>query len=62
LENENDIKFFIPFLRIDMQFIKDGNDDKSFSFDSVKVNKGDTIKVDCLPSGGFAGSLKIHRK
>ena len=33
-------------------------DDKSFSYDYVNVKKGDTIKVDCLPRGGFVGILK----
>jgi hypothetical protein len=41
-----------------LQLIKDGNDDKSFSYDSVKVKKGNTIKVDCLPRGGFVGVIK----
>jgi hypothetical protein len=42
-----------------LQLIKDGNDDKSFSYESIKVKKGDTIKVDCLPRGGFVGILSV---
>jgi hypothetical protein len=45
-----------------LQLIKDGKDTKSFSYESVKVNKGDTVKVDCLPRGGFVGTLKINNK
>jgi len=41
-----------------LQLIKDGNDDKSFSYDSIIVNKDNTINVDCLPRGGFVGILK----
>ena len=42
-----------------LQIIKDGNDDKSFSYESIKIKKGDTVKIDCLPRGGFAGILEI---
>lgn len=45
-----------------LQLIKDGNDDKSFSYDLVKVKKGDTLKIDCLPRGGFVGILKKQNK
>jgi hypothetical protein len=41
-----------------LQLIKDGNDDKSFSYDSIIVNKDNTINVDCLPRGGFVGVMK----
>jgi hypothetical protein len=43
-----------------LQLIKDGNNDKSFSSDIVKVKIGDTLKVDCLPRGGFVGILKMQ--
>jgi hypothetical protein len=42
----------------DLQLFKDGNDDKSFSYDLIKVKKGDSVKIDCLPRGGFTGILK----
>ncbi|HAB53520.1 MAG TPA: alpha-glucosidase [Ignavibacteriales bacterium] len=44
-----------------LQLIKDGDDDKSFAYDMVKVKKGDTLKVDCLPRGGFVGILKNEK-
>ena len=40
------------------QLIKDGKDDKSFSSEIVKVKKGDTLKIECLPRGGFVGIIK----
>ena len=36
-----------------LELIKDGENDKSFSYESLVVKKGDTLKVDCLPRGGF---------
>ncbi len=45
-----------------LKLIKDGSDDKSFSCDLVKVKKGDTLKVDCLPRGGFVGILIVPDK
>ena len=45
-----------------LNFIKDGNDDQSFSYDSLTVKKGDTLKVDCLPRGGFVGVLTMIEK
>ena len=40
------------------QLIKDGEDDKSFSYESKSVDKSDIVDVDCLPRGGFVGVLK----
>jgi hypothetical protein len=40
-----------------LQFIKDGNDDKSFSYKLTEIKKGDAIKVECLPRGGFVAIL-----
>jgi len=45
-----------------LQIIKDGKDDKSFEYEKVKVEKGDDLKVDCLPRGGFVGILKKENK
>ncbi len=42
----------------ELQLIKDGKDDKSFSSEKIKINKNSTIKVDCLAQGGFAGVIK----
>lgn len=38
--------------------MKDGIDDKSFSSEKIKIKKEDTVKVDCLASGGFVGVTK----
>ncbi|PJJ07801.1 glycosyl hydrolase family 97 [Flavobacterium sp. 1] len=38
--------------------IKDGKDDKSFSSEIIKVKKGDTLKIECLPRGGFVGVIR----
>ncbi|MCV9929461.1 glycoside hydrolase family 127 protein [Flavobacterium sp. LS1R49] len=40
------------------QLIKDGKDDKSFSSEIIKVKKGDTLKIECLPRGGFVGVIR----
>jgi hypothetical protein len=45
-----------------LQLIKDGKDDKSFAYETVKVKKGDNLTIDCLPRGGFAGILEIRNK
>jgi len=45
-----------------LQLIKDGKDDKSFTYETVKVKKGDILKIDCLPRGGFSGILEIQNK
>lgn len=42
----------------ELQLIKDGNDDKSFSSEKIKIKKDGTIKVDCLARGGFVGIIK----
>ena len=45
-----------------LQLIKDGNNEKSFSYESLNITNGDAIKVDCLPRGGFAGILTAQNK
>lgn len=40
------------------QLIKDGKDSTSFSSEIIKVKKGDTLKIECLPRGGFVGVIK----
>jgi len=40
-----------------LQCIKDGNDEKSFESEIIDVKHSDSIKVECLPRGGFAGIL-----
>jgi hypothetical protein len=43
------------------QLIKDGKDKGSFSSETIKVKKGDTLKIECLPMGGFVGVLEIQK-
>ncbi|HEX9151314.1 MAG TPA: glycoside hydrolase family 97 protein, partial [Flavobacterium sp.] len=40
------------------QLIKDGKDSTSFSSEIIKVKRGDTLKIECLPRGGFAGVIR----
>lgn len=40
------------------QLIKDGKDSASFSSEIIKVKKGDTLKIECLPRGGFVGVIR----
>lgn len=40
------------------QLIKDGNDSTSFSTEIIKVRKGDALKIECLPRGGFVGVIR----
>jgi hypothetical protein len=42
----------------ELQLIKDGNNDKSFSFEKIKLKNDDAVKVDCLPQGGFVGVIR----
>ncbi|MEJ2617559.1 MAG: glycoside hydrolase family 97 catalytic domain-containing protein, partial [Ignavibacteriaceae bacterium] len=59
------LKVNINFLgsgNYNLQLIKDGNNEKSFSYDSLNVTNGDAINVDCLPRGGFAGILTAQNK
>jgi hypothetical protein len=41
-----------------LKLLKDGSDNKSFSYETLKVKKGDIKKVNCLPRGGFVCILK----
>ena len=43
------------------QLIKDGQDKKSFSSEIKQIKKGDTLKIECLPRGGFVGVLKVQK-
>jgi hypothetical protein len=45
-----------------LQLIKDGDDDKSFTTETLVVKKGDIVSLKCLPRGGFVGILKIQEK
>jgi len=53
------IKFdFLDKGNCNLEIIKDGKDDKSFSSETIKVKKGDTLKIECLPRGGFVGVIR----
>ena len=53
------VKFdFIDKGEYSFQLIKDGKDSKSFSSEIIKIKKGSTVKIECLPNGGFAGMIK----
>lgn len=43
-----------------LKLIKDGKDDKSFTIEVVKVKRGDILSIECLPRGGFVGTLEIR--
>ena len=52
------VKFDFPDKRsYNFQLIKDGEDKESFSSEMIKIKKGDTLKIECLPRGGFVGVL-----
>ena len=40
-----------------LKLIKDGENDKSFETEVLKVKKGDVVNVECLPRGGFVAVL-----
>lgn len=40
------------------RLIKDGKDDKTFSSEIIKVKKGNILKIECLPRGGFSGVIR----
>lgn len=53
------LKFeFLDEGNYNLQLIKDGKDDKSFSSEIIKVKKGNTLKIECLPRGGFVGVIR----
>ncbi len=41
-----------------LKLIKDGENDKSFTVEMIKVKKGDVLNVECLPRGGFVAVLE----
>lgn len=45
----------------ELQLIKDGGDDKSFSSEKIKIKKGDVVKVDCLARGGFIAVITENK-
>lgn len=58
-EGNSIVKFdFLDKGNFSFQLINDGKDSTSFSSEIVKVKKGDTLKIECLPRGGFVGLVK----
>jgi hypothetical protein len=56
------VKFdFLDKSSYNFQLIKDGENKESFSSEMIKIKKGDTLKIDCLPRGGFVGVLEIQK-
>ena len=45
-----------------LKLIEDGKNTTSFSTKLIQVKKGDSIKIDCLPGGGFVGVLEMQDK
>ncbi len=43
------------------RLIKDGKDKGSFSSEMIKIKKGDTLKIECLPMGGFVGVMEVQK-
>ncbi|GGF67437.1 glycoside hydrolase family 97 protein [Wenyingzhuangia marina] len=41
-----------------LKLIKDGENDKSFAVEVIKVKKGDLLNVECLPRGGFVAVVE----
>jgi hypothetical protein len=53
------VKFdFLDKGNYSFQVIKDGKDSTSFSTETVKVKNGDSLKIECLPRGGFVGVIR----
>ena len=53
---------FLDKRNYNFQLLKDGKDDKSFSSEIIKIKKGDTLKIECLPRGGFVGVLEVKKE
>lgn len=55
------VKFdFLDKRNYNFQLIKDGKDNKSFSSETIKIKKGDSVKIECLPRGGFVAVLEVQ--
>ncbi len=49
---------FLPEGTFSFNLIKDGEDDRSFSYENTDIDKSTTISVKLLPAGGFAAILE----
>jgi len=52
---------FLDKRNYNFRLIKDGEDNKSFSSKMIKIKRGDTLKIECLPRGGFVGVLEVQK-
>jgi len=52
---------FLDTRNYNFRLIKDGKDNKSFSSEMIKIKKGDTLKIECLPRGGFVAVLEAQK-
>ena len=52
---------FLEKQNYNFRLIKDGDNKESFSSEMVKIKKGDTLKIECLPRGGFVGVLEVRK-
>lgn len=50
---------FIKQKKVKVSLIQDGENDKSFKTDTKWLVKGQKIKINCLPRGGFVGVLEV---
>jgi hypothetical protein len=56
------ITFDFPDKRnYNFRLIKDGENKEAFSSETIKIKKGDTLKVEFLPRGGFVGVLEAQK-
>ena len=56
------VRFDFPDKRnYNFQLIKDGENKEAFSSETIKIKKGDTLKIECLPRGGFVGVLEVRK-
>jgi len=45
----------------ELELVSDGETDKGFARKTLTVKKGSRVSVDCLPRGGFVGTLRPRR-
>jgi len=60
-EEKQTLKINFDFLgtgNFKLKLIKDGENDKSFAVEFIKVKKGDILNVECLSRGGFVAVIE----
>jgi hypothetical protein len=53
---------FLGMGKFSVEFITDGKDSASFATERIVVKDGGTVKIPCLPRGGFVGVLTTQTK